>query len=123
LPSREPCAHADAFGGVPTLGYRGAERVQVRERPALGVRNEQADVLEAIGEELGNSRLELVEGFACNGGDLEGARERVSEPSTSERIEAVGLVQDELDGDVVCADLTQNGLNRGDRLAEPSLGE
>ena len=55
--------------------------------------------------------------------DLQRARERVGDPPAGERVEEVDLVQNELDRDVVGADLAKDGLHRRDRLGQPLLGE
>ena len=50
----EPRADADSLGCVAPLGDRRAEVVERCEGLAVGVRDEQPDVLEPIGEELGD---------------------------------------------------------------------
>ena len=51
------------------------------------------------------------------------AREGVPDALARERVEEVDLVQDELDRDVVGADLREDGLHGPDRLPEPLLAE
>ena len=52
-------------------------------------------------------------------GDLQRTWQRVQETSACERIQEINLVQDELDRDVVGPDLREDGVDGGDRLAQP----
>ena len=47
----------------------------------------------------------------------------MQETSACERIQEISLVQDELDRDVVGPDLREDGVDGGDRLAQPVLRE
>src|SRR5262245_13776138 len=101
----EACANPDTVGRVVPLGDRRAELVQIGQRPSIRVWDEQPHVLEAVREELGDSILEIVEAFARARGDQKRARIRMLDATPRQRIEAIDLVEDELDGDVVGPDV------------------
>ena len=105
LRARKPRADADALRRVAPLRDRCAELVQRGERSPVRVRDEQADVLEAIGEELRDPLLERIETLAGVRRDEECTRVRVLDAPSAERIECVDLVEDELDRDLVGSDL------------------
>ena len=122
LGAGEPRSDAHAVGRVPPLGDWRAQVVEIGERPPVRVRNEQPDVLESVGEKLGDSLLERVEALARARRDQQRTRIGVLDTSAPEWIEQVRLVEDELGGDVVCSDLDENRVDRRDRLRETLLG-
>jgi succinyl-diaminopimelate desuccinylase len=119
----KPRANVNSLGRVATLRDRRAEVVERRERLPVGVRDEQPDVLEAIGEEIGDPRLERTEPLAGVGRDEQRSWICMLYPPPGQRIERIDLVQDELDRDVVGSDLGQDGTHCGDGLRQPLLGE
>src|SRR5512134_1373195 len=108
LTARKPRADTHALSRVVPLRDRRAEVVQLRERPSLRIRDEKAHVLEPVGEELRDPLPKLLEPLSRARGHLQGTRKRVAQPPPGESVEAIGLVQDELDRDVVAADLGQD---------------
>jgi succinyl-diaminopimelate desuccinylase len=119
----EPCPDAHPLGRVVPLRDRRAELVQGRERASVRVWHEEAYVLEAIGEELGDPQLEGIEALACVRGDEERARVRVLDAPPAERIERLHLVQHELHRNVVGSDLAEDAGHGGDRLRELFFGQ
>ncbi len=122
LGPREPRTDANSLGCVAALGDRSTEVVERRKRLAVDVRYEESNVFEPIREELGDPVLERVEPLARSRRNEERARVRVLDPTTSERIQCIDLVQHELHRDVVGADLGEHAADRGDRLARRSSG-
>ena len=124
--ARSRCGAAAPARGRPppvlTLLDRRAERVQLGELRTLVVRQQQPHVLVAVGEAPGDALAELVEPLPGRGGYLQRAGEPVPEPAPAERIDQVDLVQDELDGNVVGADLVQHRLDGVDHLVQPLVG-
>jgi succinyl-diaminopimelate desuccinylase len=121
--TREPRANVDSLGRVATLGDRRTEVVERREGLPVGVRDEQPDVLEAIGEEIGDPRFESTEPLAGIGRHEERSWICMLYPPPGQRVERIDLVQHELDRDVVSSDLGQDGTHCGDGLGQPLLGE
>ncbi len=81
LGARKPRAYADTFGSVTALRDRRAELVEVGQCTPVRVRHEESHVLEAIGEELGDSRLQRLETLARPSGDQERAWIGVLDPA------------------------------------------
>ncbi len=121
LRTRQPRAHANAVRRVAPFRDRRTELVERRERSPVRIRHQQPDVLEAIGEELRDPLLQSVQALTGVRGDEKRPRVCVLDAPPAERIERVDLVQDELDRDVVGADLGENGRDGGDRLREALL--
>ena len=115
--------HPNAFRSIVPLGDRRSEIVERRQHAPIRVRNEEAHVLEAIREQFGDSPLQRIEPLTGLSGDQECSRIRVLDPASSERVERVGLVQDELDGNVVRPDVAEHLADRTYRLRETLFGE
>ena len=101
---------------------RRAERVELGELPAVLVRQQQPNVLVPVGESIGDPRTELVEALAGHRRDLHRAWKAVRQPLAAQRIDAVDLVQDELERHLVRPDLVQDGVHRVDHLLQPVVG-
>jgi len=123
LGTREPCADANSLGRIATLGDRRAEVVERCQGLAVRVRDEQPNVLEAVGEELGDPLLQRVETVSRSCRDEKRTWIGVLDPPARERVQRIDLVQNELHRDVVGADLGQDAADRGDRLRKAFLGE
>ena len=98
-----------------------AERVELGELRALVVGHEELDHLEPVANRSAirvrsSSRPSPV---AAEPGPRRGTD---CEPPACERVDAVDLVQDELDGQLVRTDLREHVIDRGDHLPEPLLG-
>jgi succinyl-diaminopimelate desuccinylase len=122
LPPREPRHDEHSLRRVLPLLDRRAERIELVEPGAFVVGQEQADGLEPVGEPLGDAGAQLVEPLAAQRRDLEGVRVAVREASAAEGIDGVDLVEHELDGELVGADLAQDAVDGRDLLHEALLG-
>ncbi len=111
----------DAVRAVGTLLDRGAERVELRENPPVGVWDDQPDRHEAIREPVGNPCAERVQPLPCSRRDRDGAGEAVGEATAPEGIERVHLVQDELARDLIRVDLGEDGLDRAHVLVQAGV--
>jgi succinyl-diaminopimelate desuccinylase len=111
-----------ALRRVLALVDRSAEGVELVQACSLLIRHEEAHPLEPLAEALRDSRPQLVEPLAGERGDLERVRIPVREPAAAERVDGVDLVHDELDGQLVRADLAQDAVHGGDLLHEELLG-
>ena len=69
---------------------------------------QQPHRLEPLGEALGDARAQLVEALAGERRDLQRVGVAVREPPPAHRVDDVDLVHDELDRQVVGADLVQH---------------
>ena len=116
---RQSGSDAHAFRGVAPLRDRGSEPVELRQRPSVRIRDEQTHILEPVGEELGDPRLQRVEPLPSARGDLERARERMSDAPLGERVEQIDFVENQLERDVVGIYLGKDRMYCGDRLAKP----
>ena len=88
--------------------------------PPLRVRDEQPHRLEAVGEALGDPRPQLLEPLAGRARRSAGRPGSGSRPApAAKRVDEVDLVEDELDGKLVGADLGQHAVDGGDRLLQP----
>jgi succinyl-diaminopimelate desuccinylase len=119
LPTGQPRDDEYALRCVFSLVDRRAERVQLVQASALFVGQEQAHALEPLAEALGDSRPQLLEALARERRDLHCVRISVCQAAPAERVDRVDLVDDELDGQLVGADLLQNvvhGSNLLDQL-------
>ena len=122
LPPRQAGDEEDTLVRVLTLLDRCAERVQLVQLPTLVVGQEQPHRLEALRKTLRDPRAQLVEPFARERRDLERLRVAVGETAPVQRVHFVDLVHDELDRQLVRADLVQHGVHGGDLLDQPLLG-
>ena len=84
--------------------------------------NKQLHELEAILEAQGDAAAKLVEPLASPRGDLSRTGKPVAQPPTRERIDGVDLVQDDLDRQLVCADLGEDAVDRADHLSSVTSG-
>ena len=79
-------------------------------------------MLEPLAEALADTSSQLIEPFTGERGDLQRVRVPIREPAPAECVHRVDLVDDELDGELVRADLPQDAVDGGDLLDEPLLG-
>ena len=93
------------------------------EHGALLVRHEQLDDLEAVLEALRRSGCAARRGpRPCCAETWSSAGKAVAEPVSRERVDGVDLVQHDLDGQLVRADLGEHAVDRADHLVERRLG-
>ena len=112
-----------ALLGVRPLVDRRPERVQVGEHAPLVVRYEQPNLVEPVGEAVGDACLELLDPLPRRRRELDRIREAVRDTSPLPQIEPVDLVDDQLDGDLAGADPREHGLDGVDLLGEHLLGQ
>ena len=115
---RQPRDHEHAVGRVLAALDRRAERVQLRERGAVGVREQQPHHLPAARELLGEPLLQLLEPLPGLRGDLRRAREAVREAAAADLVDAVDLVQHELHRQLLGADLAEHLLDGAHHAVE-----
>ncbi len=122
LAARQARDDEDSLGRVLALVDRGAERIELVQASPLLERQQQPHALEPLSEALGDAGPELVEALAREGGDLQRIRIPIREAAPPERVDRVNLVDDELGGQLVRADLAQDVVDGGDLLDEALLG-
>ena len=119
----EPRTNVNALGRVAPLRDRRAEVVERCKGLPVGVRDEEPDVFEAIGEQIGDPHLESTETLSSGGRHEERPWMCLLYTPPGQRVEGIDLVHDELDRDVVSSDLGQDCTHCSDRLRQPVLGE
>ena len=109
--SGRPRADEDTVGTILAELDRRAESVERRDDVAALVRHEELHDLEPRFEPLGYPAAERVETLAGFGRDLERAREAILETLACLVVDAIDLVEHELDRQLACADLRQHALD------------
>jgi succinyl-diaminopimelate desuccinylase len=118
LAPRQPGDDEDTLRRVLALVDRSAERVELVQASSLLVRQEEAHAFESLAEALGDPRPQLVDPLAGERGDLQRVGVPVREPAPTEAVDCVDLVHDELDRELVRADLPEDTVDGGDLLDE-----
>jgi succinyldiaminopimelate transaminase len=122
LAARQSRPHEHAVCVIFTLVDRRAQGVQLGELAALLVRKQQAHRLEAVRKTLGDALPQRVEAFAGQRRDLQRFGETVCEPPPTQEVGRVDLVDHDLDGKLVRADLVENRVDRAYLLVELFVG-
>src|SRR5439155_24513812 len=89
LAARQARAHVDALLPVLTLVDRRSERVELGELPALGVRQEEPNRLDAVTEARREAPPQLIEPLSGERRDVQRPWEAIGEASSRERVDGV----------------------------------
>ncbi len=95
---------------------RRTERVELVQLGSVLVRQQKPNRLEPFGEPIGDARAQLFEALAGKGGDLRRIEVPVRQPASAVGRDGVDLVDHELNGQLVRADLVQDAVDRVDLL-------
>ncbi len=116
LAPREARSDEDAFRRVLPRVDRRSERVELVQASPLLVRQEKPNVFEPLAEALRYASAQIVEALAGERGDLQRVGVPVCEAASAESVDRVDLVDDELDGQLLRADLPKDRVDGGDLL-------